>query len=132
MGEIWGYTTLGIAKSQEEMDTYLASLPNGGQDALGNKWEAGDIMFADINGDGKIDNGANTLNSHGDLKKIGNSTPRYQFGIDLNADWKGFDFRAFFQGIMKRDYFQGSYFFRGLLVISGHLQGLFSMKIIFV
>lgn len=113
MGEIWGYTTLGIAKSQEEMDTYLASLPNGGQDALGNKWEAGDIMFADINGDGKIDNGANTLNSHGDLKKIGNSTPRYQFGIDLNADWKGFDLRAFFQGIMKRDYFQGSYFFWG-------------------
>ena len=35
----------------------------------------------------------------------------YQFGIDLNADWKGFDFRAFFQGVMKRDYWQGSAYF---------------------
>ena len=26
----------------------------------------------------------------------------------MNASWKGFDLRAFFQGVMKRDYFQGS------------------------
>lgn len=113
MGEIWGYSTIGIAKTQEEMNNHLASLPNGGQDALGSKWEAGDIMFADLNGDGKVNNGSNTLNDHGDLKKIGNNMPRYQFGLDLNASWKGVDFRAFFQGIMKRDYFQGSYFFWG-------------------
>lgn len=112
-GEIWGYTTVGIAKTQEEMDTHLASLPNGGQDALGSRWEAGDLMFADINGDGKIDNGANTIEDYGDLKVIGNSTPRFQFGLDISADYKGFDFRAFFQGIMKRDYFQNSWFFWG-------------------
>jgi hypothetical protein len=28
-------------------------------------------------------------------------------------DWKGFDLRAFFQGIAKRDYWQGSYYFWG-------------------
>ena len=49
----------------------------------------------------------------GDRKILGNNTPRYQFGIDLNADWKGFDFRAFFQGVMKRDYWQGSAYFWG-------------------
>lgn len=38
---------------------------------------------------------------------IGNSTPRYLFGLDMNASYKGFDFRAFFQGVAKRDYFQG-------------------------
>ncbi len=112
-GEIWGYTTVGIAKTQEEMDAHLASLPNGGQDAIGNRWEAGDLMFADINGDGKIDNGANTIDDHGDLKIIGNSTPRFQFGLDISADYKGFDFRAFFQGVMKRKYFQNSWFFWG-------------------
>lgn len=52
----------------------------------------------------KISKGASTLDDHGDLKVIGNSTPRYFFGIDLNADWKGFDVRLFFQGVMKRDY----------------------------
>jgi len=113
LGEIWGYTSIGIAKTQEEMDAHLSTLANGGQDALGNRWEAGDVMFEDVNGDGKIDNGANTLSDHGDLKIIGNSTPRFQFGLDLNADYKGFDARIFLQGTLKRDYFQGSYFFWG-------------------
>lgn len=115
MGEIWGYETIGIARDQAQMDAHLASLPHGGQDALGTSWEAGDIMYADLNGDGKIDNGANTISDHGDLKLIGNNTPRFQFGLDLNADWKGFDFRAFFQGVMKRDFWQGSYYFWGVV-----------------
>lgn len=113
VGEIWGYTTVGIAKTQEEMNTHLASLPNGAQNALGSRWEAGDLMFADINGDGKIDNGSNTIDDHGDLKVIGNTTPRFQFGLDISADYKGFDFRIFFQGVMKRDYFQNSWYFWG-------------------
>lgn len=113
MGEIWGYETLGIAKTQEEMDNHLASLPNGGQDALGSKWGAGDIMYKDINGNGKVDGGNGTLADHGDRKVIGNSTPRYQFALDLNAAWKGFDLRVFFQGVMKRDVWQGSYYFWG-------------------
>lgn len=112
-GEIWGYTTIGIAKTQAEMDAHLASLSKGGQNALGNNWKAGDLMFKDLNGDGKIDNGSNTTGNHGDLSVIGNSTPRYSFGLDLSADYKGFDFRAFFQGVLKRDYFQNSYYFWG-------------------
>ncbi len=114
-GEIWGYETIGIAKTQAEMDAHLATLTNGGQDALGTQWTAGDIMYKDLNGDGKISKGSNTSTDHGDLKVIGNSTPRYQFGIDLSADWKGFDFRAFFQGVMKCDYWQGSPYFWGVV-----------------
>lgn len=113
LGEIWGYTTKGIAKTDEEMNAHIATLPNGGQNALGNNWKAGDIMYIDSNGDGKIDSGSETITDHGDLSVIGNSTPRFPFAVDLSADWKGFDFRAFFQGIMKRDYFQNSYFFWG-------------------
>ncbi len=114
LGEIWGYETIGIAKTDSEMQEHLVSLPNGGQNALGSDWRAGDIMYRDLNDDGKIDDGANTLDDHGDLKVIGNNTPRYLFGIDLSADWKGFDFRAFFQGVLKRDYWQGSYYFWGV------------------
>ena len=111
-GDIWGYKTIGIAKTQEEMDAHLATL-TGGQSFFGSQWAAGDIMYADQNGDGKIDQGANTLSNPGDKSLIGNNTPRYTFGVDINLDWKGFDFRGFLQGVMKRDIWQGSYFFWG-------------------
>lgn len=113
-GEIWGYETIGIARTDDEMAEHVGSLVNGGQSALGQDWQAGDIMYSDLNEDGKIDAGARTLDNHGDLKRIGNSTPRYNVGIDLSADWKGFDFRMFWQGTLKRDYFQGSYYFWGV------------------
>lgn len=110
-GELWGYETIGIAKNQEEMDQHLASLPNGGQDALGSQWSAGDIMYKDLNGDGKIDAGSSTLGDPGDKKIIGNSTPRYRFGLTLDGSWKGFDLSLFFQGVAKRDYLlSGPYF----------------------
>ena len=112
-GEIWGYETIGIARTDDEMAEHVGSLVNGGQSALGQDWQACDIMYSDLNEDGKIDAGARTLDNHGDLKRIGNSTPRYNVGIDLSADWKGFDFRMFWQGTLKRDYFQGSYYFWG-------------------
>ena len=49
------------------------------------KWSAGDIMYRDLNEDGKISKSAGTLDDHGDLKVIGNSTPRYFFGIDFEC-----------------------------------------------
>ena len=58
----------------------------------------------DIDGDGLITQGENTLENHGDKKIIGNDTPRYNFGITLDAAYKGFDIRLFFQGVGKRDY----------------------------
>ena len=61
LGEIWGYETNGLAKTDEEMKSHLASLPNGGQNALGTNWAAGDIMYKDLNGDGKIDGGQGVL-----------------------------------------------------------------------
>ena len=108
--EIWGYETYGIARSDEEMQEHLANVD---QSSIGSNWAAGDVMYKDKNNDKRISAGSKTLSDHGDLTVIGNSTPRYHFGIDLTANWKGFDIRAFFQGIMKRDYWQGSPFFFG-------------------
>jgi TonB-linked SusC/RagA family outer membrane protein len=125
-GEIWGYQTKGIAKTQDEMDAHLATMVNGAQSVLGNNWGAGDIMYVDLNGDGKIDNGANSLSNHGDLKVIGNNTPRFLFGLNLSADWNGFDFRAFIQGVAKRDYWMGGNMFWGA---SGQgIWGLVALK----
>ena len=112
-GEIWGYETIGVARTQEEMDAHLESLPEGGQNSIGADWAAGDIMYADLNGDGKVDAGARTIKDHGDLKVIGNVTPRFNYGLDLSFDFKGIDCRIFLQGVGKRQYFQNSYYFWG-------------------
>lgn len=106
-GEIWGYVTKGLAKTNDEMDAHLATLPNGGQNEFGSNWAAGDIMYEDLNHDGKISSGSGTLNDPDDRKVIGNSTPRYLFGLDLTASYKGFDVRTFFQGVLKRDFWCG-------------------------
>lgn len=98
MGEIWGFETVGIAKTDEEMNEHLAN----NKPDWGTKWGAGDIMYKDLDGDGRVTDGA-TLSEPGDKKIIGNSSPRFRFGLDLTASYKGFDIRAFFQGVMKRD-----------------------------
>lgn len=111
LGEIWGYTTVGIAKTQAEMDAHLEK---ANQNGMGGNWGAGDIMYADLNGDGRIDGGANTLDNPGDRSIIGNSTPRYRYSLDLTGDWKGFDFRVFLQGVGKRDYMPNGPYFWGV------------------
>ena len=130
LGEIWGFETIGIARTDDEMLDHLFTLPNGGQTTLGSNWQAGDIMYRDLNEDGTIDTGSYTTDDHGDLRIIGNSTPRFNYGIDLTMDWMGIDLRIFMQGVGKRDYFCGSkYFFGsnggskwGTMVLKEHLD----------
>jgi len=74
----------------------------------GNKLYPGDIKFADLNGDGKVNSGKNTLADHGDLVILGNNTPRYTYGITTNTEWKNFSLTAFFQGVGKRDWWFGN------------------------
>lgn len=105
LGDIWGYTTVGIAKTDEEMAEHLKKAD---QSAIGSNWAAGDIMYADLDGDGKVNGGEGTADKSGDRRIIGNSTPRYNFGLNLTAAWKGFDLKVFFQGTLKRDYAPGA------------------------
>ncbi|WP_281817299.1 TonB-dependent receptor [Parabacteroides goldsteinii] len=97
LGEIWGFVTEGLFQSDEEASAWDQSK------IVGFTQYAGDIKFADLDGDGKVTRGENTINNSGDLKVIGNETPRYNFGIRGTAEYKGFDFTLFFQGTMKRD-----------------------------
>lgn len=111
LNEIWGYESVGIAKDDAEMTEWLKkNKPN-----WGSNWGAGDVMYKNLTNrkdtDGKIidegivNGGNNTLEDHGDLKRIGNSTPRYLAGLNLDVTWKGFDFSVFFQGVLKRDWY---------------------------
>lgn len=62
----------------------------------------GDVKFVDLNGDGELDAGSRLLDDHGDLEIIGNSTPRFEYGLRLGADWHGVDASIFLQGVGSR------------------------------
>lgn len=107
LGEIWGYETdrLFTEADFDSNGNYASGVAN--QDIfVTNSWfkfGPGDVKYKDLNGDGVIGYGKNTRDDHGDLKVIGNTTPRYQYGINLAADYKGFDLSIFMQGVGKRD-----------------------------
>lgn len=102
IGEIWGFVSNGLFQSDEEAKNWDQTAISSGN------WSAGDVKYEDLNGDGKVSYGSNTVDDPGDRKIIGNSTPRYSYGITAGADWKGFDFEMFWQGIGKRDYWGGN------------------------
>ena len=109
-GEIWGYTTDGYFLSDEEAANYpvdqspvcsIIYSSNGGDLGL----KAGDLKYVDLDGDGVIGQGANTVDKPGDRKVIGNSQPRYQYGATFGFSWAGVDFSMFFQGIGRQDWY---------------------------
>ena len=90
------------------MNAHLAATS---QCSMGSSWAAGDIMYRDLDGNNEINSGSSTISDPGDRRIIGNSTPRYKYGITLDLAWKGIDLNVFFQGIGKRDYMlTGPYF----------------------
>jgi len=106
LGEIWGYendgywTAQNVGQAKAAQALFKAS--NSGT------WLPGDIKFKDQNNDGVINNGTNTVADHGDMKIIGNSTPRYSYGLTLDANWNNFFFSTFFQGVGKQDWWPGA------------------------
>jgi TonB-linked SusC/RagA family outer membrane protein len=104
IGEIWGYTTEGFFTDQADIDGHAKQSPQFTAAANG-VWAPGDIKFADLNGDGLINPGTNRVSDPGDRKILGNSEPRYTYGITLGATWNNFFFSTFFQGVMKQDWY---------------------------
>jgi len=97
IGEIWGWNALSLFQTQAEIDAHAD------QSFIFNVWNTGDVKYEDVNGDGKIDNGSNTIDDHGDRVLIGNSNPRYQFGISGGFSYKAFDFSMLWRGVAKRE-----------------------------
>ncbi|KJD31128.1 hypothetical protein PK35_16270 [Tamlana nanhaiensis] len=111
LGEVWGYTVEGFFQTDDEYLNHAdQTLVNQRiqNNYLINHPVAGDIRFADLDGDGEITPGDRTLADHGDLKRIGNTNPRYNYGITLGANFGGFDLNVFAQGIMQRDWNPGT------------------------
>lgn len=123
LGEIWGYKADDLFMSESEVSEYLSRVdPSFFKPA--SQWKPGDLRFEDSNSDGKVDPGKGTLEDHGDLMIIGNTTPRFSFGLNLSLGYKGFEVTALFQGVGKRDFpMAGStYLFGGRNYFKTHLD----------
>lgn len=83
MPYFYGYKTDGILQNEAEASAY--------NEAVGAEAVPGDIRFVDVNGDGVID--AN------DRTNIGTPVHNWTYGLNLSADYKGFDFSMFWQGM---------------------------------
>ena len=112
IGEIWGFETDGFFKTTEEALEYTAAHNQDYFNAnLNGGWKAGDMKFVDLNDDGVIDNGANTLDDHGDLKYLGNSLPKLHYGFTTGFNYCGFDFSIFFEGTGNHYWYPARYSF---------------------
>jgi TonB-linked SusC/RagA family outer membrane protein len=116
VGEIWGYKVNDLFRSQSELDDYRSKVD---MSFLGTNWRTGDLRYEDTNGDGKVNNGTNTVDNHGDISIIGNDQPHYQYGFSLGVNYKGFDFSMLWKGVLKKDI----YFYRMANIFWGFTNG---------
>ena len=107
LGEIWGYEVEGFYSVDDFTDTSSWKLKEGVPSIDGYNPRPGDVKFKNLRDDERgnniISSGDNTVSNPGDRKVIGNTTPRYLYGINLGLNYKGFDLSVFMQGTGKRD-----------------------------
>lgn len=114
-GEIWGYRIDGLFSNDEEAAAYAADLDltkvmkgcYNATGAYGIGVRGGDPRYLDLNHDGFVNDGKSTVDDPGDRVIIGNSVPRFRYGINMNASWCGIDLSVFLQGIGRKDWYPG-------------------------
>jgi TonB-linked SusC/RagA family outer membrane protein len=109
MGEIWGYTTDRFYTSADFVPGSLnnnlmgGTLQKGVTTFQGEAPNPGDIKYVAYNGHTVVGPGANTVDSSGDQRIIGNSTPRYIFGLNGGISYKNFSFSFVVTGVGKQE-----------------------------
>ena len=93
----YGYKTNGVFQTTAEVNSYTNA--TGG--LIQPDARPGDVRFVDVNGNGIID--------EDDRTNIGNGTPTWTFGLNFDAEWKGFDLSVFFQGVSGADVFDATF-----------------------
>ena len=105
----WGYKADGVFQNQAEINAHVDK--NGA--LIQPNAKPGDFRWLDLNGDGKI------TNDNLDKTFLGNSFPKYTFGLTLNMNYQAFDLMVFMQGSGGNKIFQG---LRRLDILNANFQ----------
>lgn len=109
-GEIWGFTTDRLFQEYDFNDdgTMVEGIASQSyfeqMSGYGYKYGPGDVKYQDLDGDGQITWGDKTAANSGDWRRIGNTTPRYEYNFKIGLDWYGIDLSVLFQGVGSRQY----------------------------
>lgn len=94
IGEFYGYKSLGIFQSKEQVDKLNAAAAAknpANQYYQKSATGAGDRYFADTNGDGHV--------TADDQVSLGSPLPDFYGGLNLDASYKAWDFNIYFYGV---------------------------------
>jgi TonB-linked SusC/RagA family outer membrane protein len=78
LGYFWGYKTNGIVQNDEDLEKYKGQQPG---------LKKGDLIFVDVNGNGKI--------NETDRTEIGSPYPKFTGGVSISLNWKIIDLNMF-------------------------------------
>lgn len=110
IGSFYGYRVDHVAVDQAEVDKLNQQASNASGGAVveySQGLKPGDFIFKDIDGNGYLDTEDRTY--------IGNPSPKWQYGITFNSEYKGFDFQLFMQGVADVEVVNGSrYWLEGM------------------
>jgi hypothetical protein len=93
VASFYGFIVDGIYQTQEEIDA---------EGLQGRSIRPGDLKFRDADGDGSL-----TLK---DQRFIGSPNPDFEYGVNFDASYKGFDIAMFFQGVSGNKIWNGRNF----------------------
>ncbi len=102
---LWGYKVGGVFQTQGNIDAWKQAHPKGDANIGGYQYKPGDMYFQDVYGNPasgskeRYSNTPDSLINSNDRTYLGKTIPGYYYGLSLGADWKGFDFSVFFQGV---------------------------------
>lgn len=102
LNSFFGYDFDGIIQSEQELEEYKALFTNGG---IPGDLTVGDAKYKDLDKDGKLTVLGDGKEGSGDVVYLGDKNPRFNFGLNLGAEYKGFDLSAFIQGVARRTMF---------------------------
>ncbi len=107
IGSIYALESWGLIRTQEEADWVNTNCRQYNKDV-----HIGDIRYADVNEDGKIDDTDKTF--------VGSTIPRYTYSSNIDFGWKGLNLSILLQGVGKADGYLNTYY-----VMPSHQGGTF-------
>ena len=95
VGSFYGFLTDGLIKDEADLAEYSKLIDDYSKANNEHPLAIGDVKFRDVNDDGKIDDDDRVI--------LGNGFPTLNYGLNLGATYKDWDFSIYMYGVLGQD-----------------------------